>query len=415
MQYNFDRSVDRRGTLSVKWNREAIKSLCGNPDAEPFWVADMDFPVATEVAQKARNLSEHAIFGYPYANNQRQVFCTWVKERHQVDIQPNQVAISQGVLSSIAILVELLTNEQDGIIVPLPAYQPFVRIVNNLKRKLLSWPLCYDQDTHTFSLDWNRYEELCEQAKILIFCSPQNPSGLVFTEEDLVRLCEIAKRHNVVIICDEIHADLCYKPHVMLLEPAKKVGCEAVVCMAPSKTFNIAGEHYSVTLFNNQELKQRFITRLEQLFITETSLVATTLAVSSYQSGAKWLSELLVYLQKNAELMEKTLQREVPSIVFIKPQASFIGLLDCSAILDLVERDAQAHPELYDSTVSPQGGLLSRFFGQRASLVCNDGTWFGGNEYRQFVRFNYGTQRSNIERALKRIREAVDFLQATYR
>ncbi|KAF5039212.1 Cystathionine beta-lyase PatB [anaerobic digester metagenome] len=415
MQYNFDRSVDRRSSLSVKWNKEAIKSLCGNPDAEPFWVADMDFPVAAEVAQKARNLSEHAIFGYPYANNQRQVFCAWAKARHQMDIQPAQVVISQGVLTSIAVLVELLTDEGDGIIIPLPAYQPFIRIVNNLHRNVLGWPLLYNRDSHTFSLDWDAYEQLCKQAKILIFCSPQNPTGLVFSEQELARLCGIAKQNNVVIICDEIHADLSYGKHITLLEPARQVGCEAVVCMAPSKTFNIAGEHYSVTLFNNPDMKQRYLTRLEQLFIAEPSLVATTLALASYQSGAKWLDELLVYLQKNADIIENTLQKEVPSLVFIKPRASFIGLLDCSAILDLVERDAQAHPQLYDSSTSAQGGLLSRFFGQRANLAFNDGTWFGGTAYRQFVRLNFGTQHSNIERALNLIKEAVAFLEATYR
>ena len=415
MLYNFDRSVDRRSSLSVKWNKEAIKSLCGNPDAEPFWVADMDFPVASEVAQKARILSEHAIYGYPYANNQRQVFCTWAQERHKLDIQPAQVVISQGVLTSIAVLVELLTDEGDGIIIPLPAYQPFIRIVNNLHRNVLGWPLLYNQDSRAFSLDWDAYEHLCKQAKILIFCSPQNPTGLVFSEQELVRLCEIAKQNNVVIICDEIHADLSYGKHITLLESARQVGCEAVVCMAPSKTFNIAGEHYSVTLFNNPDLKQRFLTRLGQLFIADPSLVATTLALASYQHGSKWLDELLVYLQKNADLIERTLLKEVPSIVFIKPQASFIGLLDCSAILDLVESDAQAHPELYDSSASAQGGLLSRFFGQRAHLAFNDGTWFGGTAYRRFVRLNFGTQRSNIERALNHIKEAVAFLEATYR
>lgn len=175
MLYNFDRSIDRRPTLSVKWNKEAIRSLCGNPDAEPFWVADMDFSVASEVTQKARILSDHAIYGYPHATNQRQVFCSWAKKRHLLDLQPGQVVISQGVLTSIAILVELLSAEGDGVIIPLPAYQPFIRIVNNLQRTMLGWPLIYDQDTHTFSLDWPLYEELCKRARILIFCSPTTP------------------------------------------------------------------------------------------------------------------------------------------------------------------------------------------------------------------------------------------------
>ena len=414
MDYSFDTIINRKGSLSVKWNKEAVKQICGNPEAIPFWVADMDFQVAPQILEQARALAEHGIYGYPYANNQRQVFCRWAKSRHQMTVDPKQVVISQGVLNSLAILVEMCSNEGDGIIVPMPAYQPFVTIINRQQRTLLEWPLLYDQRTLGFSLDWAALDQLCSKAKILIFCSPHNPTGLVFSNEDLIRLCSIAKQHGVLIISDEIHADLSYTKHICILEAAEQTGCEAIACMAPSKTFNIAGEHYSVTLFNNMELKSEYVTRLERLFLNSTSTFATTVAIAAYEHGLSYLEQLLSYLQETVVSIDEFLQNHVPSIQCIRPEASFIALLDCSDIVALVEEDEKANPDLYNPALSPSGGLMSRFFGQRAGIVVNDGTWFGGTNYRNFVRFNYGAPRSTVLEALKRIEKAVTFLQETY-
>ncbi len=359
-------------------------------------------------------LAEHAIYGYPYAPEQKTAFLEWAKLWHQMEVSPNQVVLSQGVLNSIAILLDLISEEKDEIIVPFPSYQPFVTMVNNLNRTLSPWPLSYDEQQHKFSLDWNAFEKLCNTAKVLIFCSPHNPSGLVFSKEELTKLSLIAKKHGVTIISDEIHADLRYDSFVSLLEVGKETECESIVCMAPSKTFNMAGEHYSITLFNNTSLKKAYEKRLQQLFLTGNSTFATTLATAAYQSGESWLTELLAYLQDNIAYIDETLQKHVPEIVCIRPKASFITLLDCSALLPLVEKDKEAHPELYDSKKSPGGGLLSRFFGWRASVAFNDGTWFGGEAYRRFVRINFATQRASIEKAMDRIISAVETLRNDY-
>jgi cystathionine beta-lyase len=148
--------------------------MCGNPEAEPFWVADMDFPVAPEVSRQAQVLAEHAIYGYPHDPRQKDAFLGWAKQWHQMDLSHNQVVLSQGVLNSIAILLDLLSEQQDEIIVPFPSYQPFVTMVNNLGRTLSPWPLSYDEYLHQFSLDWNEFEKRCKTAKILLFCSPHN-------------------------------------------------------------------------------------------------------------------------------------------------------------------------------------------------------------------------------------------------
>lgn len=414
MDTQFDSTVDRTESLSVKWNKTVIQTIAGNPEAQPFWVADMDFSVADRIREKAVELAGHGVYGYPYEGNKREAFCSWVKQRHAWDVNVHQVVVCQGVLSSIAVLTEMLSEPSDAVILPLPAYQPFVKIINNFGRKLLSWPLAYDQGSHRFSLDWEAFELLCTQAKILLFCSPHNPSGLVFSETDLTKLCSIASAHGVTIISDEIHADLNFKTHHPLVPIAERTGCQAITCMAPSKTFNVAGEHYSVAVFHDIQLKKNFVKRLEQLFISEPSLFSTTVAMAAYQSGGPWLSALLAYLQGNINYIDDYLKQHIPSLALVKPEASFIAFLDCSKIMDLVEQDATNNPALYDSRKSPAGGLLSRFFGQRASVAVNDGTWFGGEAYRQFVRFNFGTSRTSIEKALNRMKNAVNLLFETY-
>ncbi len=413
-QEYFSQEVNRRGTLSVKWNPKAIKGIAATEEAEPFWVADMDFLVPPEVVEKATESAKSGVYGYPYVEDKEAIFCSWAERRHAWKVECRDVVICPGMLTSIALLTELLTSEGDGVIVPLPAYQPFVRIVRNLNRKLMAWPLLYSEVNHRFSLDWEAFEELCKHAKLLIFCSPHNPSGLVFTEEELTKLSRIAKQHEVAIISDEIHADLSFKAHHPLLPIATEVGCTAVTCMAPSKTFNIAGEHFSVSLFSDDKLRLAFMRRLDQLYLGGNSFFSTTIALTAYEEGGPWLKDLLPYLQENIAFMEEFFKESLPSLTFIKPEASFIAFIDCTAIISLVEKDALAFPELYDEKKSPNGGLLSRFFGLRAKVALNDGTWFGGEPYRAFVRFNYGTKREKIASALQRMESAVLFLEEQY-
>ncbi len=410
----FSQEVNRKGTLSVKWNPKTIKSIAATEEAEPFWVADMDFLAPPEVVETAIETAKGGVYGYPYVENKEQLFCFWAEKRHNWKINRKDVVICPGMLTSIALLTEMLTTEGDGVIVPFPAYQPFVRIVRNLGRNLIGWPLLYDDKSHRFSLDWEAYEDLCKQAKLLIFCSPHNPSGMVFSEEEIKKVALIANKHQVAIISDEIHADLNFKTHHALLPIATEVGCTAVTCMAPSKTFNIAGEHFSVSIFSDDKLRLAFKRRLDQLFLDGNSFFSTTIALAAYEKGESWLKELLAYLQGNIAFMETFFKEKLPSLAFIRPEASFIAFIDCSAIIPLVEQDELAFPELYDAKKSPNGGLLSRFFGLRASVALNDGTWFGGDAYRGFVRFNYGTRKEKIASALQRMEQAVKFLEETY-
>lgn len=413
--YDFDTPVMRRGTVSVKWDKGAIQNICGNSEADPFWVADMDLHSPEEVRTALAEASSLGVYGYPEFTGNEELFVAWAKKRHGWDITPAQVSICQGMLGSISLLTEILTKDTDGIIVPLPAYQPFLRLVKNYGRKLAPWHLSYDSETAKFSLDFEELERLCAEPDntMLVFCSPHNPAGIVWDREVLLKIARIAAKHDVTVVSDEIHSDLAFEgeQHVPFNVVAKEAGCKAVTCMAPSKTFNIAGEHFSIAVFDDLELKKAFAKRQEQLFATEPSLLSGTAARAGYTYGYDWLMQLRRYLKDNVNYIDAFCKDRIPQIKVVVPHASFICFMDCGDLLPLVEMDAAKHPELYDAGNSPSGGLMSRFFGLRAEIAVNDGTWFGGEDFKRFIRFNYGTSRSVIEQALLKIEAAVKALQ----
>ena len=178
----FAQAVHRRDSLSVKWNRKAIKSICGNPDAQPFWVADMDYPAPPVVLEALQEQIHHGVLGYPTFSDHVSVFTAWAAKRHNWTMEKANVVIAPGMLASVATLIELLSRPGDAVILPMPAYQPFVHIIQDLNRKLIPWPMAYDQDTHHFSLDVSSLEQLAHQhhSPLLVFCSPHNPTDGFF-------------------------------------------------------------------------------------------------------------------------------------------------------------------------------------------------------------------------------------------
>lgn len=413
--YDFDTPVNRRGTISVKWAGDAIQNICGNPEAEPFWVADMDLHSPIEVKEALEQAAGLGVYGYPHFTDNEELFTAWAKKRHGWNVAPEQVAVCQGLLGSISLLTEILTRENDGIIIPVPAYQPFLRLVKNYGRKFAPWHLVYDPQAAMFSLDFEELEALCAEPSntLLVFCSPHNPAGIVWDRETLSKIAEITAKHGVSVISDEIHSDLAFEGehHVPFNVVAREAGCKAVTCMAPSKTFNIAGEHFSIAVFDDQNLKRAFEKRQNQLFATEPSLLSGTAARAGYAHGYDWLMQLRKYLKDNVSFIDTFCKERIPEIKVVMPHASFICFMDCGDLLPLVETDAIRHPDVYDAAKSPAGGSLSRFFGMRADIAVNDGTWFGGDAYRRFVRFNYGTSRAVVESALLKIEAAVNALR----
>ena len=403
MNFIFDETPDRRKTNSVKWNRNAIESISANADALPFWVADMDFYPEPHIKAKAEELSELSVFGYPSFPDFEETVALWLKEKHSWKVDKENILFSMGLLHGVALALNLYTAVGDAVLVPSPTYRPFREIVASNGRVFLDHSLGYKEGK--FFLDRERFRIDAEKAKLILFCSPHNPSGLVFSREDLTFVLETAKRLGIPVISDEIHGDLVHPgfTHLPMGMVNEEVGAETVTLMAPSKTFNVAGEHSAFAVFSSMETKERFRRAQNSLWLTEPGYLIGELTETAYRHGLEWNKALSEYLGENANLVSSFLEKNT-DIRMVNGNASFVTFLDCSKVFDDIKAYTEKNRERFDAT---GGGILSRFFGLEAGVAMNDGTWFG-KEYEKFVRFNYGTKREMVEEALKRIKNALD-------
>ena len=235
------------------------------------------------------------------------------------------------------------------------------------------------------------------------------PSGIVFSEEELRFILETAKELGILVISDEIHSDLVHpgKKHIPMNKVNESIGADCITLFAPSKTFNIAGEHSSFIVFSSAEKREEFRAREHAMRLDEPSIVIGELASSAYEHGLEYNKELCAYLGENVRRIDEFLKSSDSGMKMVNAEASFVAFLDCIDVYDKVKAEIEAHPEKY--TGGKGGGILSRFFGVNASVAVNDGTWFG-EQWGHFVRFNYGTSSDKVLGALTRMTEALKAL-----
>ena len=402
----FDFPQDRTHTNSVKWEKDAIRSISANSEAEPFWVADMDFQAEPHIKKKAEEIAATGVFGYPSFPSFSRIASSWLERKHHWKVKEEDILYSMGLLNGVAIALNLFTKEGDGVLIPSPTYRPFREVTEVNKRVMVDHELGYTGGR--FFLDRERFLRDAEKSSLILFCSPHNPSGLVFTSDDLTFVLKTAKKLGIPVVSDEIHGDLVHPgcTHIPMGKANEGIGADTVTLMAPSKTFNVAGEHSAIAIFSSEATRERFRKIQERLWITEPGHFIGELTETAYTYGLEWNMELSSYLKNNACFISTYLEENVRGVRMVKAEASFVAFLDCSGIYEEVKRKVQGDPERY---ASPSGGVLSTFFGVEAAVAMNDGTWFG-DQYRQFVRFNYGTSLERIKKALERMKKAVDAL-----
>lgn len=403
--YNFDNAINRSNTNSVKWDKEAIKGICGNENAFPFWVADMDLETSSAINKAINNAAEFGVVGYPKDGDSLvPLFAEFVKQRHNYVIDENLTTYTQGMLHGIALAVSVFSAKKDGVYVPTPCYRPFHTIVDNLERRFIPSPLSYSNGS--FSLDKERFLKDSKDAKIILFCSPHNPSGVVFSKEELAFVLKTAKERKQLVISDEIHADLTHPSitHYPMGLVNEEINADCITFFAPSKTFNVAGEHFGMAVFSSKALFDSFKKAQEGLWLTSPGYFALEIGKAAYSNSLDHNRELSTYLEENKNFIKDYLAKELPSLKLTNAEASFVCFIDCKEIMDKVLAFKEKNPTLF-----PNEAVLSHFFGTQAGLCFNDGTWFGP-EYGQFIRFNYGTSRERVSFALNRMKEAIDLL-----
>ena len=398
MKYDFNQICDRKNTNCFKW--DFIQSIFGNDDVIPMWVADMDFPVATPIVEALKRRAEHEFYGYTKASTdviQSVVDRMW--DKYAWKIKPEWIVFTPGVVPALNITVRMLTHPGDEIILQEPVYYPFFpavtfsgcQIVNN-QLKLINgrYEMDYEDLEHQFHARIGMLP-VPNRIKAIMLCNPHNPVGRLWSKEELTKLGDIAIKHAVVVISDEIHCELLFKDH--LHTPFASISEEfeqnSIVCMSPSKTFNLAGLEVSSIIIPNKKLRHLFINTRTGI-LPEPNLFGYTALEAAYRFGDEWLDQLLDYLQGNLDFLLKYFANRIPKIKVIKPQGTYLIWLDCR---DLGMDDM----------------TLRNFMRDKAKVGFDDGFLFGSGG-SGFQRMNIACPRPIIEEALIRIETMVNKL-----
>ncbi|GAB6394682.1 MAG: PatB family C-S lyase [Bacteroidales bacterium] len=385
--YDFNELIDRHGTDCIKV--DMLKERFGNANLTPLWVADMDFRTPDFIVNAIRKRCEHEIFGYtfPSENYYRSVI-DWVDYRHKWQIEQAWLSYIPGIVKGIAYVLDCFTQQGDKVIIQPPVYYPFRLVPEGMHRRVVNNPLKLVNGV--YRMDFEQLESVIDkQCKAFILCSPHNPGGVVWDKETLVRLAELCSRHKILVISDEIHAEMVYPQYTH--HPFATVSEAAASCsitfMAPSKTFNIAGIVASYAIVPNEAVRRTFFSFMEARELNAGSLFAYTATQAAYTYGADWLRQMLAYVMENVRFTADYLAREIPEVMVYVPQASFLIWLDCRTL----KRNQQ--------------GLVALF--KEAGLALNDGSTFGeGGE--GYMRLNAGSPRRVLEQALMALKRAVD-------
>ncbi|MBR5057999.1 MAG: pyridoxal phosphate-dependent aminotransferase [Clostridiales bacterium] len=388
MQYDFDRIIDRTGTGSWKWKN-------GN-DMLPMWVADMDFETCPKVKEAIQKRAAHGIYGYStLGDTWHNAYMYWWKERHDFEIKKEWLVFVTGVIPAISSAVRKLTTPGENVVIQTPVYPVFFNSILNNGRNVLENRLLYDRGTSSFRIDWEDLEEKLAdpQTSMMILCNPQNPSGNIWDKETLQRIGELCYENHVTVISDEIHCDLVapgcgYIPFASVSDINKQI---SVTCVAPTKTFNIAGIQTAAVIVPDKNLRHKMWRRINTDEVGEGNCFAVTAVESAFtKEGGEWLDALREYVFENRKVAEEIIRKNIPSLRVIPSSATYLMWVDCSAVTE----DADQFVD---------------FLEKEAKLMLNSGVEFGGSG-KKFVRINLACPRAMLEDGLLRLQKGVSKL-----
>ena len=388
---NFDKVPDRRGTHCDKWdNMDRIFGVSPD-DGIAMWVADMEFQPPACVQDAVKAMHEHGVYGYYGDETEyRAAIQWWMATRHGWDIDPSWIFTTHGLVNATALCIDAYTSAGDGVVVFTPVYHAFARVIKAAGRKVVSCELVNTNGHYTF--DFDAYDkQMTGNERVLILCSPHNPGGRVWTRTELQAVAAFAKRHELILVSDEIHHDLTMPGHTHTPTAHIDGITERLVTMtATTKTFNIAGSHAGNVIIEDPDLRARFGGRMAALGISPNSF-GLFMATAAYSpEGAVWVDALRAYLDENRKVFDAGVNA-IPGVQSMPLQATYLSWVDFSGT---GMSSAQVAKRIYkDAKIAPNQGAS---FGQ------------GGEN---FMRFNIGTSRAQIIEAVSRLQAAFADLQ----
>lgn len=390
MQYDFDKLIERRGTGALKY--DALAERYGDADLLPLWVADMDFETPHFITEALRRRLDHSLFGYTVEPAELwPAVQRWIADHHNWHVERDWLSYIPGIVKGIGMAVNVFVQPDEKVIIQPPVYHPFRLTPQGNGREVVYNPLRRLPDG-SYDMDFDNLAEVADpKCRMLILSNPHNPGGICWSGETLERLARFCHSRGILVISDEIHADMALYHHRHI--PFATVCDEAAQCSitfgAPSKTFNIAGIVSSYAIVPNPTLRSRFYSWLKANELDEPTLFAPIATLAAFSDeGEAWRRQMLHYVEGNIDCLTDWFATRLPAIKPLRPQASFLVWLDCRAL----RLDHHA---------------LTSLFVEQAKLALNDGEMFGpGGE--GYMRLNVATPRSVLLEALERLHAAVE-------
>ncbi len=393
MRHNFDKVIDRRQTPSYKWNPDFLKNVFGTGDVQPMWVADMDFEVSPAISEAIVKRTAHGVFGYEYkTDNNKESLMDWYKNRHQWSFAKKDLLFAPSVLTAIAVILETLTEQGDGVIVQTPVYHQFFSIIKNTKRKVVRNPLTYKEGRYAIDFDDLREKAKDPATKVLLLSNPHNPVGRVWTKEELQIMGLIAKENDLIIISDDIHADIIHKGYTYtpMASLSEDLAQSTITCLSPGKTFNLSGISTAAMVVENPSHKEAMEGFMNAFHINATNTLSMTAFEAAYKEGGPWFDDFMAYMEGNLQVVKDFIQTELKDIHLVETEGTYLVWLDLSAYK--MEADA-----------------LQKHLVSTGKLGLDAGHWFG-REGSGFFRLNMATPRVHLEKALENLKFALDQL-----
>ena len=376
--------VERKGTYSLKW--DALDKRFGNADLISMWVADMEIKAPKEVIEALKERCEHGVFGYSYVSDEYyNSVINWLKEKHNYEIKKEWLRFTNGVVTAIYCFVNIFTKVDDAILILTPVYYPFHNAVKDNNRKLITCDL-KNTDGY-FTIDYDEVEKKIVENKVKLFiqCSPHNPAGRVWKEEELAKILEICKKHNVLVISDEIHQDIImkgYKHIPSAIVANGKYADNLITISAASKTFNLAGLIHSNIIISNDELRKKYDEEIKKINQTEINILGMLATQVAYEKGSEWLENVKEIIEDNFNYLKTELNKHIPEITITNLEGTYLVFLDLRKIIPIDK--------------------VKEFIQDKCNLAIDFGEWFGAS-FKGFIRVNLATDPEIVKKAVENI------------
>ncbi len=393
MTQGFDKVVNRKGTFCTQW--DYIEDRFGEKDLLPFSISDMDFPTPKEILQALESRLQHGVFGYTRWNHEqfKDAIRNWYQKRFSSTVKEEWIVYSPSVIYSISKMIEILSEEADHIVIQTPAYDAFYKTIKDNKRVISRNELIYHEGI--YSIDFTDLEEKLAhpKSKVLLLCSPHNPTGRVWKKEELEKIVHLCNQYDVFIISDEIHMDVIHEgnTHIPITDAALNLD-KVCICTSASKTFNTPGLGGSYSLIPNEKLREAFLLTLKNKDgLSSASIFGTLATITAYNECEVWVDDLVEYIDGNLQTIQAYLEEHLPDLQLTMPESTYLAWIDVS--------------QLPFSSEQLQYALV-----HHGKVAIMSGETYG-EAGKSFIRMNIGCPQSKVIEGLQRLNKAIKYLE----